>query len=65
MSPIPDVRLLTLTEVATVLRVDQGTVKRWIRKGKIRSIRTPGGHHRCFAEEIEAMVGTMAGDGAQ
>lgn len=32
-------KLLTLQEVATALRVSPHTVRSWIRKGKIRSVR--------------------------
>jgi excisionase family DNA binding protein len=37
---------LTPGEVAAIFRVDPKTVTRWGNKGKIRSVRTPGGHRR-------------------
>jgi excisionase family DNA binding protein len=49
-------RLLTPTEVATMLRVDPKTVTRWARAGKISSIRTPGGHRRYLESEVQAIL---------
>jgi len=48
--------LLTPAEVASLLYVDPKTVSRWAMAGKIRSIRTPGGHRRFLRSEIEAMI---------
>jgi excisionase family DNA binding protein len=45
-------RLLTPSEVATVFRVDPKTVSRWAMSGRIKSIRTPGGHRRFRESEI-------------
>lgn len=39
-------RLLTSQEVAELFRVDPKTVARWAKRGRIPSVRTPGGHHR-------------------
>ncbi len=38
--------LLTPREVATEIGVSYATVKQWILTGKLKSIKTPGGHHR-------------------
>ena len=43
-------------EVAAMFRLDTRTVARWANAGKIRSVRTPGGHHRYFAADIRAML---------
>jgi len=51
-----DERLLTPAEVAGMLRVDPKTVTRWAAAGKLRSIRTPGGHRRYYESEIRAML---------
>jgi len=48
--------LLTPAEVAALLYVDPKTVSRWAMAGKIRSIRTPGGHRRFLRSEIVAMI---------
>jgi molybdopterin-binding protein len=38
--------LLTPREAATALGVSYPTIKQWILSGKIRTLKTPGGHHR-------------------
>ena len=38
--------LLTPREAATALGVSYPTVKQWILAGKIKTTKTPGGHHR-------------------
>jgi excisionase family DNA binding protein len=56
-------KLLTPGEVARILRVDPKTVTRWASQGRIKSIRTPGGHRRFFASEIMSIANgtTLAG----
>lgn len=49
-------RLLTPSEVAALFRVDPKTVTRWAKAGRLDSVRTPGGHHRFWEEQILAMV---------
>src|SRR5687767_6842212 len=58
MSTVPTAPndLLTPAEVAALLYVDPKTVSRWAMAGKIRSIRTPGGHRRFLRSEIVAMI---------
>jgi excisionase family DNA binding protein len=48
--------LLAPGEVAALYRVDVKTVTRWARAGKFTTIRTPGGHRRFFADEVEAAL---------
>jgi molybdopterin-binding protein len=45
--------LLRLAEAAKLAGVSYPTLKQWIYKGKIRSVKTAGGHHRIPREEIE------------
>jgi excisionase family DNA binding protein len=45
-------RLLTPTEVATLFRVDPKTVTRWAKAGKLKSIRSLGGHRRYRETEV-------------
>jgi excisionase family DNA binding protein len=52
----PESRLLTPAEVAALFRVDPKTVTRWAQQGKIRSIRTLGGHRRYSESEIQAFL---------
>lgn len=49
-------RLLTPFEVARMFRVDTKTVTRWAKAGRVRAIRTPGGHRRYFEREIRALL---------
>jgi excisionase family DNA binding protein len=42
--------------VARALGVDPKTVARWCDAGKVRCIRTPGGHRRIPASEVRRLV---------
>ena len=43
-------------EAALELRISFPTIKQWIYKRKIRSIRTAGGHHRIPQSEIDRLL---------
>jgi len=47
---------LTLTEASRVLGVHRATLRVWADEGHIKTFRTPGGHRRFLASEIEAMI---------
>ncbi len=49
--------LLKLKEAADALGISFPTVKQWIYKGKIRSVKTAGGHHRIPQDEIDRLLG--------
>jgi molybdopterin-binding protein len=49
-------QLLTPREAALELRIAFPTIKQWIYKRKIRSIRTVGGHHRIPQSEIDRLL---------
>lgn len=51
---------LTPAEAARLAGVSYPTLKQWIYKGKIRSVKTAGGHHRIPREEIERLTGDDA-----
>ena len=55
-------RLLTPGEVALMFRVDPKTVTRWASAGRIGSIRTPGGHRRFRASEIDGLLADLTVD---
>ena len=55
-------RLLTPGEVALMFRVDPKTVTRWASAGRIGSIRTPGGHRRFRASEIDGLLADQTVD---
>ncbi len=46
---------LTPADAANLLGVSYQTVKQWIYRKRIRSVRTPGGHHRIPASEIRRL----------
>jgi molybdopterin-binding protein len=45
-------------DAADMLGISYPTLKQWIYAGKIRSVKTPGGHHRIPADEVERISGT-------
>lgn len=45
-------RQVTPAEAARILGVSYPTIKQWIYRKRIRSVRTPGGHHRIPRSEI-------------
>jgi molybdopterin-binding protein len=48
--------LLKPREAALELRISFPTIKQWIYKKKIRSVRTAGGHHRIPQSEVDRML---------
>jgi molybdopterin-binding protein len=48
--------LLKLRDAALQLSVSFPTIKQWIYKKKIRSVRTAGGHHRIPRSEIDRLL---------
>ncbi len=48
--------LLTPKQAAKLIAVSYPTIKQWIYRGKIRSVRTPGGHHRIPRTEIQRLT---------
>src|ERR1700730_2630960 len=51
--------LLRPIDAAQLAGVSYPTLKQWIYKGKIRSTKTAGGHHRIARSEIERVTGTV------
>lgn len=50
--------LLRLHEAAQLAGVSYPTLKQWIYNGKIKSVKTAGGHHRIPKSEVERLVGS-------
>ena len=48
--------LLTARAAAERLGVGYSTLKRWVRSGKVRTVRTEGGHHRVAEAEIDRLL---------
>jgi molybdopterin-binding protein len=49
--------LLKPADAARIAGVSYPTMKQWIYKGKIRSVKTAGGHHRIARSELERISG--------
>ena len=49
--------LLKLNDAARMAGVSYPTLKQWIYSGKIKSVKTAGGHHRIPRSEIERLTG--------
>jgi len=50
------VALLPPREAAKILGISYPTLKQWIYRGKINSVKTPGGHHRVPDSEIDRLI---------
>ena len=50
--------LLRLHDAAQLVGVSYPTLKQWIYNGKIKSVKTAGGHHRIPRSEVERLVGS-------
>ena len=48
--------LLTVRQAAARLGVGYSTVKQWIYKGSVRTVRTDGGHYRIADAEVERLL---------
>jgi molybdopterin-binding protein len=48
-------KLLAPREAASVLGISYPTLKQWIYAGKIKTAKTPGGHHRVPESEIDRL----------
>ncbi len=55
MSPKSE-ELLRPRDAATVLGVSYASLKQWIYKGKLRTVKTAGGHHRIPQSEIDSYL---------
>ena len=49
-------RLLSPREAAGILGISYPTLKQWIYHGKLKSAKTPGGHHRVPESEIDRLI---------
>ena len=53
---ISAMKLLTPRDAAKILGISYPTLKQWIYKGKIRSVRTAGGHHRVPEKQLDKFL---------
>ena len=56
--------LYTPRDAAQVLGVNYSTLKQWIYHGKLRSVQTPGGHHRIPESEVDRLLPRIAMSGS-
>jgi len=52
-------RLMTPRSAAQRLGVSYSTLKQWIYKGSVRTVRTSGGHHRVAEAEVERLLSAV------
>ena len=52
--------LLKPHDAARLMSVSYPTLKQWIYKGKVHSVKTPGGHHRIPRSEVERFSKTTS-----
>lgn len=52
--------LIPIGEVAKLLGVTVGTVRRWDKQGRLPAVRTPAGHRRYVRSEVEALLKATA-----
>jgi len=48
--------MLTAREAARLLNVSYPTIKQWIISGKLKTVRTPGGHHRIAQSKLKPFI---------
>jgi excisionase family DNA binding protein len=48
--------IMTTEEVADAFGVDPKTVTRWVARGRIHSVKTPGGRHRFRRADIDRLL---------
>lgn len=60
----PQEELLRPREAALQLRISFPTIKQWIYARKIRSVTTPGGHHRVPQSEVDRLLFRTRGHNA-
>ncbi|HTR65467.1 MAG TPA: helix-turn-helix transcriptional regulator [Terriglobales bacterium] len=56
-------KLFTPRQAAQILGVSYTALKQWIYKGKLRTVTTPGGHHRVPEPEIDRLLPRRAQKG--
>jgi molybdopterin-binding protein len=57
--------LLRVPDAARALGVSYPTLKQWIYRGRIRSVKTAGGHHRIPRPEIDRLLFQETGEPAK
>lgn len=50
-------RMLSIKETASYLNVSQDTLRKWDRAGKLKPLKTPGGHRRYDTDSLDEFLG--------
>ena len=50
--------LIKPQEAARLIAISYPTLKQWIYQGKVKTVKTPGGHHRIPRSEIDRLTGS-------
>jgi molybdopterin-binding protein len=56
-------KLYTPREAAQVLGISYSSLKQWIYQAKLKTVQTPGGHHRIPESEIDRFLPRLATSG--
>jgi molybdopterin-binding protein len=48
--------MLTLREAARLMGISYPTIKQWILSGKLKTVQTPGGHHRLTESALRPFI---------
>jgi molybdopterin-binding protein len=59
MRGVSQPKLYAVRHACKVLGVSYPALKQWIYKGKIKTVKTPGGHHRIPETEIDRLLPTV------
>lgn len=57
-------KLYTPRDAAQVLGISYSSLKQWIYRGKLKTVQTPGGHHRIPESEIDRFLPRVAVSGS-
>jgi len=60
-----NMELYRLGDAAKLMSVSFPTIKQWIYQGKLKSVKTPGGHHRIPRSEVERLSGFKSAEPAK
>ena len=60
MKPESQPKFYPVRHACKVLGVSYPALKQWIYKGKLKTIKTPGGHHRIPATEIDRLLPSVS-----
>lgn len=59
--PRSEQALLTPREAAAALGISYPTIKQWILRGKLKTVKTPGGHHRIPEAQLRSYLPHASG----